>query len=514
MSLQTPLVSHNTMASNNRYTDGSEAPDYRSFSPHTRNESSVANLSHGVPQGPKWQDSAFLVLFFVALAGFVAISAVYCPAYVASLDLTSLDTTSSSLLWVGTMQIAVACLLCVGSLTFMISCASSLISGCLFANVIFSLASSAAAFVNGWFGAGFLWLLLSALSLCYAYAVQDRIPFATSILRTSIHAVKANLGLLIIALGGLFLAVGWTVWWSLAFLSISFSDTSDDGDNPDVNGAGMNGGGVFLMLFMFYWMHQIISNVSHVTVSGTVGTWWFNPAEAASCCSEAVSGSLRRSLSYSLGSIALGSLLVALIQTIRAFVQQLRQQSDDSILVCIADCILGCIEGIARYFNKWAFVYVGLYGYSYMEAGKNVVDLFADRGWSAIINDNLISMVFSFLAVSIGALVGAAGIVAAAAIPKIANEEGALYVVFFFGLLIGITCSSIMFSVIQSAVDTAVVCFAEAPLVFQTNHPVLYDEMSIAWLAIYPWMWNPNEMRATAVGGGKQQEQPAQFTNV
>ena len=38
-----------------------------------------------------------------------------------------------------------------------------------------------------------------------------------------------------------------------------------------------------------------------------------------------------------------------------------------------------------------AFVYVGLYGYSYLEAGRNVITLFKNRGWEAIIADDLIS---------------------------------------------------------------------------------------------------------------------------
>jgi hypothetical protein len=32
-----------------------------------------------------------------------------------------------------------------------------------------------------------------------------------------------------------------------------------------------------------------------------------------------------------------------------------------------------------QYFNKWAFVYVGLYGFSFMESGKNVMALFHSR---------------------------------------------------------------------------------------------------------------------------------------
>ena len=91
-------------------------------------------------------------------------------------------------------------------------------------------------------------------------------------------------------------------------------------------------------------------NVVHVTTAGTVGTWWFEPREANGCCSKAVRDSYMRSLTTSFGSICLGSLIVALIQTVREFVRSLREEGD-SLVVCCADCILGCIESMVEYFK-------------------------------------------------------------------------------------------------------------------------------------------------------------------
>ena len=51
---------------------------------------------------------------------------------------------------------------------------------------------------------------------------------------------------------------------------------------------------------------------------------------------------------------------------------------------------MGIIEAIVEYFNRWAFIYVGLYGYSFMEAGQNVMTLFKARGWTMIITDDLV----------------------------------------------------------------------------------------------------------------------------
>jgi len=82
----------------------------------------------------------------------------------------------------------------------------------------------------------------------------------------------------------------------------------------------------------------------------------------------------------------------------------------NALLACCANCILGCLESILEYFNKWAFVYVGLYGYSYLEAGKNVMTLFKNRGWEAIIADNLVGTTMFFLSLAVGLITGAVGI--------------------------------------------------------------------------------------------------------
>ena len=116
-------------------------------------------------------------------------------------------------------------------------------------------------------------------------------------------------------------------------------------------------------------------------------------------------------MTTSFGSICFGSLLVALIQALRSLANEAQQNGDSGILGCIAECILACLQSIVEYFNKWAFIYVGLYGYSYMEAGKNVFNLFKNRGWDAIVADDLIGNVLFLVSLLVGALTGVVGIV-------------------------------------------------------------------------------------------------------
>jgi uncharacterized membrane protein len=55
-----------------------------------------------------------------------------------------------------------------------------------------------------------------------------------------------------------------------------------------------------------------------------------------------------------------------------------------------------------------------------------------------------------------------------------------------FGFIVGLVLCSILMSVIGSAVNTVIVCFAEGPAEFQRNHPRLSEKMRAAWLQAYP----------------------------
>jgi hypothetical protein len=58
--------------------------------------------------------------------------------------------------------------------------------------------------------------------------------------------------------------------------------------------------------------------------------------------------------------------LVAIVRSLESLANQARRDGDAGIAACIAQCILSCIGDILQYFNKWAFVYVGIYGYKYI----------------------------------------------------------------------------------------------------------------------------------------------------
>eukprot|EP01048_Picozoa_sp_COSAG05_P012616 COSAG05_NODE_1277_length_5304_cov_5.087992_5_plen_216_part_00 len=62
-----------------------------------------------------------------------------------------------------------------------------------------------------------------------------------------------------------------------------------------------------------YWGTQVVKNVVHTTAAGVAAAWYFQALEP-----DAVISSLKRTLTSSFGSVCFGSLVVAVLQTLRS----------------------------------------------------------------------------------------------------------------------------------------------------------------------------------------------------
>ena len=146
--------------------------------------------------------------------------------------------------------------------------------------------------------------------------------------------MKQNCGVIFVAYLYVIVAFGWSILWSIAFVGVY------DQVIATVNGEStINYGYYFLLFLSFFFTHQVIQNCTHVTVSGTVGSWWFSP-EHSGCCSGGVMGSVIRTLTTSFGSVCFGSLLVAILQATKAVAQAARGEDGGSFLLCIAEVSL------------------------------------------------------------------------------------------------------------------------------------------------------------------------------
>jgi len=385
------------------------------------------------------------------------------------------------------MTSSLAALLISGvALTVLMKAAHQLIQASLILTVISNVFLVIFFIASGYWIGAIASLLFLALAAVYAMAVWRRVPFAAANLQTGLTAVQSNGGLVMTAYGITTVVALSSIVWVLAWLGV-YMRSADCSDQECVS--HMNPFVFASLLLMFYWTCAVGKNVLQVTTAGVVGTWWFAPDEASTFCSPAVTDSLVRASTFSAGSICLGSLLTAILQTLHYLAHTARRQGrGNELLLCVLDCILGCLERLTTYFNKFAYVYIGLYGYDYLTAGKKVMSLFVDRGWTTIINDNLVTRVLSLVSIVVGMLTGCVGLLLASASPAWLSEFGssANAVAFLIPALVGTAFAYILMGVVASAVDTVIVAFCEAPLEFEQNHPGLSVQMVEAWRQIYP----------------------------
>lgn len=437
--------------------------------------------SKGQKQDNACRDPIFAGLYYVHLITVISLAFAWgVPAYEKNRDeevTNSIDY--KAIFYVCSITALTALLISIVTITVMMLCVEFVIKIALLWTLVVSAAVMVWCIVYGqvW-GAIFAGIAL-AVGICYAKIVWSRIPFAAQNLKTGFAAIKSNLGIMFYAYMFCGLSVVYTLFWSLTFMGIYYKNNG----NP-------SGFYIFLLFLGLFWTQQVIGNTIHVSIAGLVGSWWYDPSTADSCCSPATHSSVFRASTYSFGSIAFGSLLVAIIQALRQIVYSMRANGDNAFLTCILDCILGCIEGTLRYFNKWAFVYVGLYGYTYLESSARVLQLFEARGFTVVITDDLVSNALTLNSLVIGLLNGAVALAVKETNPDWFtgyDEWGNINAMtFFLGFVIGILVSNIMLSVVSSAVDTVIVCWAEGPGDLEVNHPEEFSKMRDVWYDTYP----------------------------
>lgn len=119
-----------------------------------------------------------------------------------------------------------------------------------------------------------------------------------------------------------------------------------------------------------------------------------------------------------------------------------------------------------------------------MEAGRNVMTLFRNRGWTAIIADMMIDTVLFMVSLGVGLLIGIISVGIAALVGQ--GDSATMAISFLIGCGFGYAISATLFSIVGSAVNTVIVCYAEAPNEFQSNHPELSNRMRDSWREAWP----------------------------
>lgn len=354
--------------------------------------------------------------------------------------------------------------------------------------------------------------LMALILVIYITCVRRRIKFAAVHLKVAGHAIFRLPMTLLVAVVMVAVQLAWAVAWTLGSLGLLFhhdwiklkTDSCTTQSCELEIQAGTVIGVLVAMMLVYFWVTFVLRNVIAVTTAGTVAAW-----KTASNTPFITMGAWARAVTLNLGSICFGSLIVAILETIVWLLNccsWMLSQSGNCVAACLVGClacIVGCVESAIEFFNRFAYTYVGCYGYSFVTSSRHVFQLFAKKGWSAIVNDDLTGNVFFLGNLVVGAISAyiAIQIASDSDTQALAILQHPDAFIGFFGFVIGYAVNNLFMAVVASAVTTIFVLWAEDPRGWQLTRPKHYEDLHKAWLKIYPDEYNNGYGKQVDVDG-------------
>ncbi|KAJ2532247.1 putative choline transporter, neither null mutation nor overexpression affects choline transport, partial [Coemansia sp. RSA 1933] len=186
-----------------------------------------------------------------------------------------------------------------------------------------------------WFAGGIMVILGIVYGLMW-FSWRHRIPFSKVVLQAVCRITRRFPSTIVVSVVFLIIQAAFSAFWSLAFAGSfkymeKYQHCSTHTDRTGKQYQSCSNTLQILawvyMVLSYYWTSSVILNVLHTTICGTFGTYYFFEGNPSGYPTKHVTlSSLKRAITNSFGSICFGSLVVAIIQTIRAIAHSVRMQ--------------------------------------------------------------------------------------------------------------------------------------------------------------------------------------------
>ncbi|CUM63357.1 uncharacterized protein PRCAT00000930001 [Priceomyces carsonii] len=446
---------------------------------------------------PKFNDWPFTIFFILTVFGFIAIAGITLNAlretyhnqgssiYGSSNNFT-LNTNTVILFG---FIVVVSVVLSIAIIMFARLAARVFIITGLILNIVLGLGTCIFYFVEHYYSAAVVFLIFTLFTAWCYWGARSRIPFSATVLEIVIDVMRRYPSTLLTSLIGTIVSGLFGVLFSVVIVAtyVKYEPNSDNDGCSVGGGSCSNSKLIGVLVFVFfagYYISEVIRNIIHVVIAGIYGTWYYLAGSDQGEPRHPALASLRRAMTYCFGSICFGSLIVSLIQLLRALISSLKSNAFSSGDYCagcgflILDFIISLIDWMVRYFNHYAYCYVALYGKSYVKSARDTFDLLRFKGMDALINDCFIGTSLNLYSLFVGYVTALLAWFYLKFTKPEYNSLGNYYApVVAFGFLISGQITRVSLVVIESGVSSFFVALAKDPEVFQMTNRDRFDEI-------------------------------------
>uniref|UniRef100_A0A8C3DI85 Choline transporter-like protein n=1 Tax=Corvus moneduloides TaxID=1196302 RepID=A0A8C3DI85_CORMO len=227
----------------------------------------------------------------------------------------------------------------------------------------------------------------------------------------------------------------------------------------------------FFNVFMFFWLANFVIALGQVTLAGAFASYYWAFKKPDDMPAFPLFSAFGRALRYHTGSLAFGSLVLAIVQVIRVTLEYLdhrlkgtRNKFAKFLLSCLK-CCFWCLEKFIKFLNRNAYIMIAVYGTNFCTSARNAFFLLMRNIIRVAVLDKVTDFLF-FLGKLL--IVGSVGILAFFFFTqriKLVQDTAPSLNYYWVPILTVIVGSYLIahgfFSVYGMCVDTLFLCFCE-----------------------------------------------------
>ncbi|XP_049981494.1 choline transporter-like protein 2 isoform X3 [Alexandromys fortis] len=133
----------------------------------------------------------------------------------------------------------------------------------------------------------------------------------------------------------------------------------------------------FFNAFMFFWLSNFVLALGQVTLAGAFASYYWALRKPEDMPAFPLFSAFGRALRYHTGSLAFGSLILAVVQIIRVTLEYLDQRLKAAqnkfarfVMVCLK-CCFWCLEKFIKFLNRNAYIMIAIYGTNFCTSARN-----------------------------------------------------------------------------------------------------------------------------------------------
>ncbi|CAF1660993.1 unnamed protein product, partial [Adineta ricciae] len=222
--------------------------------------------------------------------------------------------------------------------------------------------------------------------------------------------------------------------------------------------------------FMLFWLTAFVIGLGQLVLAGVYARYYWDGRRVGIPCSS-LCLSLFRALAFHLGTLAFGSLIIAIVKVIRTVLEYFQKKVKDKTgkvakcLMCCCRCCLLCLEKFLKFLNRNAYIMTAIYGTGFLTSARRAFAVIVSNPLRLLVIDKVCDFLIFLGKMCITAGIGILGFFFFT--HRIAGSEKYVPELHYYFIPLALIIvgtyivASCFFSVYSMAVDTLFLCALE-----------------------------------------------------